>query len=262
MHIRGGEENNLHGWEVRSSLPCTSINALAVLKKVYPKINGTTGSGYHSPLPQNLLEREGSNLTKDAHLRLCRGSGAIDRSQSAKHQLGSGESEKFPMKSKLKGMTTGFLSHGLIGVGRLLYCPLGSTPYPRLYGIVSNDSDCGLVVVCMGGNRWSDLVLPSVGGRYPEFLGSKFAAAAAITYSCDTGAGTGRCLLAKVSSSHNVFNSATSGDTPEVEALVLTLETMALLWELRTLTALDDALSNQRPFFQKVATTSAEFKRS
>ncbi|GJS31032.1 hypothetical protein Tco_0491652 [Tanacetum coccineum] len=45
------------------------------------------------------------------------------------------------------------------------------------------------------------------------------------------GAGTGDVCLSRSRALTISFNSATSGDTPEVEALVLTLATMALLRE-------------------------------
>ncbi|GJW50645.1 hypothetical protein Tco_0091996 [Tanacetum coccineum] len=54
---------------------------------------------------------------------------------------------------------------------------------------------------------------------------------------------------------------ATSGDTPEVEALVLTLATMALLRELRTLDLLSMMLEQSAGLLSKKLPPAAEFKK-
>ncbi|GKD00874.1 hypothetical protein Tco_1171148 [Tanacetum coccineum] len=75
----------------------------------------------------------------------------------------------------------------------------------------------GLVVVLHGRKTgWSDLVCHR--WRTPD------------NYDM-SGAGAGDVCLSRSRALTISFNSATSGDTPEVEALVLTLATMALLRE-------------------------------
>ncbi|GJT06385.1 hypothetical protein Tco_0840847 [Tanacetum coccineum] len=90
-----------------------------------------------------------------------------------------------------------------------------------------------------------------------------------VTQLCSTaftgaGAGTGDVCLSRSRALTISFNSKTSGDTPEVEALVLTLATMALLRELRTLDLLlMMALRNQRLLLsKKFAHLRRSFKES
>nr|GFC30272.1 hypothetical protein [Tanacetum cinerariifolium] len=58
------------------------------------------------------------------------------------------------------------------------------------------------------------------------------------------------------------FNSATSGDMPEVEAVVLTLATMGLLREYRTLDLLSMIPKHSRGILSRKLPPAAEFKES
>ncbi|GKB94337.1 retrovirus-related pol polyprotein from transposon TNT 1-94 [Tanacetum coccineum] len=98
----------------------------------------------------------------------------------------------------------------------------------------SNDFDClAWYVVCNWRKTgWSNLF--AIGGDgNTEFPWLKFAAALCETYSWVylAGAGTGDRSAYRNRALTMSFNSATSGDTPEVEVLVLTLAIMALLRE-------------------------------
>ncbi|GJR90969.1 hypothetical protein Tco_0214980 [Tanacetum coccineum] len=61
---------------------------------------------------------------------------------------------------------------------------------------------------------------------------------------------------------HVIVAIAISGDTPEVKVLVLTLATMALLWELRTLDLLSMMLEQSAGLLSKKLPPAAEFKES
>ncbi|GKF89707.1 hypothetical protein Tco_0263670 [Tanacetum coccineum] len=76
------------------------------------------------------------------------------------------------------------------------------------------------------------------------------------------GAGTGDVCLSRSRALTISFNSATSGDTPEVEELVLTLATTALLQELRTLDLLSMMLEQSAGLLSKKLPPAAEFKES
>ncbi|GJY47933.1 hypothetical protein Tco_0437889 [Tanacetum coccineum] len=72
--------------------------------------------------------------------------------------------------------------------------------------------------------------------------------------------GTGDVCLSRSRALTMSFNSAISGDTPEVEAFVLTLATIALLRELRTLDLLSMMLEQSAGLLSKKLPPAAEFK--
>ncbi|GJZ20992.1 hypothetical protein Tco_0558031 [Tanacetum coccineum] len=77
----------------------------------------------------------------------------------------------------------------------------------------------------MGENRWSELVCPvrTVAGQY-DMKGHHHRTTTFSTFFTGAGAGTGigDVCLSRSRARTISFNSETSGDTPEVEALVLT----------------------------------------
>ncbi|GJT89039.1 hypothetical protein Tco_1070756 [Tanacetum coccineum] len=84
-------------------------------------------------------------------------------------------------------------------------------------------------------------------GRHPQVITTL------LHHFTGAGAGTGDICLSRSRALTMSFNSATSGDTPEVEVLVLTLAIMALLRSDRTLTAFLRCLSiNNGPFLVKL----------
>ncbi|GJW28170.1 hypothetical protein Tco_0045045 [Tanacetum coccineum] len=107
-------------------------------------------------------------------------------------------------------------------------------PFPEVLVLVPTILIVGLAVVLHGRKTgWSDLVCHR--WRTPDEL--RYVVAYPRYKLCSTaftgaGAGTGDVCLSRSRALTISFNSATSGDTPEVEALVLTLATMALLREL------------------------------
>ncbi|GJV47683.1 hypothetical protein Tco_1437895 [Tanacetum coccineum] len=94
--------------------------------------------------------------------------------------------------------------------------------------MVANDSlIVGLVVCCMGGKR-DGLIWFAIGGdgnrNFPWFE-------ICCAVLRDAGAGTGDVCLSRSRALTISFNSATSGDTPEVEALAISA--IEMLWEWR-----------------------------
>ncbi|GJZ92978.1 hypothetical protein Tco_0665043 [Tanacetum coccineum] len=125
----------------------------------------------------------------------------------------------------------------------------------------------------MGGIRWyfvwSDCGSPSGGGAVRvtgNFLRLEFADGCydrASILGCDlAGVGTGDVCLSRSRALTISFNSATSGDTLEVGAFILTLATMALLRKLRTLDLLSMMLEQSAGLLSKNLPPAAEFKES
>ncbi|GJY30522.1 hypothetical protein Tco_0414017 [Tanacetum coccineum] len=93
-------------------------------------------------------------------------------------------------------------------------------------------SDCWLGC-CVAGRKTGGLISFAICGGCSRTLRYEWAPPQ-VTQLCSTaltgaGAGTGDVCLSRSRALTISFNSATSGDTPEVEALALTLATMALL---------------------------------
>ncbi|GJZ99853.1 hypothetical protein Tco_0672404 [Tanacetum coccineum] len=104
--------------------------------------------------------------------------------------------------------------------------------------LVQNDSDCWLGCCVAWEENRVDVILDvisvivvSVSWTVTIDVGPPQVTQLCSTAFTGAGAGTGDVCLSRSRALTISFNSATSGDTPEVEALVLTLATMALLRE-------------------------------
>ncbi|GJW23537.1 hypothetical protein Tco_0034159 [Tanacetum coccineum] len=239
------------------SSPCTSIRALTVLKNGLPKINETLGH----------VQRASAKLISEVRFRKF-SINFKDKRSSFSRIFSLFTLDGYGKVALVLGMTTGS-STWTIGVGLFDFlrkkapCPFVTSfqlPPPKVELSPSYETSA----ICLR-DVFLDVILGNCSiGKSDNYnmSGPPPQEQTLLNRFYGSGCWNGRYCLSRSRALTISFNSATSGDTPEVEALVLTLATMALLRELRTLDLLSMMLEQSAGLLSKKLPPAAEFKES